>query len=60
MFALNAGTNGSQTQTKGTILMGKKIRGDKICIVCKLHTEQILTKKGWVCKQCKTLQKENK
>jgi len=40
--------------------MGKKIRGDKICIVCKLHTEQILTKKGWVCKECKTLQKENK
>ena len=40
--------------------MDKKIRGDKICAVCKLHTEQKLTKLGWVCKECKTLQKGDK
>jgi len=40
--------------------MVKKTRSDKICNKCKLHTEQRLTKLGWVCKECKTLQKGDK
>ena len=42
------------------MLKSKKIRGDKICEACRVHTEQKLTKLGWVCNECKTLQKEKK
>lgn len=30
----------------------KKIRGNVICAVCHLHTEQRRLKRGWVCKEC--------
>ncbi len=31
-------------------------RGDHICMVCRLHTNQKLTKHGWVCLECNTAQ----
>ena len=33
----------------------KQLRSNVICPTCKTHTVQILTKKGWVCKECNTL-----
>lgn len=29
-----------------------------ICSKCRLHTIQVKTKKGWVCKECRKIQKE--
>ena len=36
--------------------MKDKLRSDKICITCKIHTVQVNTMKGWACKNCGTLQ----
>jgi hypothetical protein len=33
-----------------------KVRYDHICICCQVHTLQVLTMKGWVCKECSVLQ----
>lgn len=33
-----------------------KIRSDKICVVCRLHTVQIKKKQGWICKECHAVQ----
>lgn len=34
----------------------EKIRYDHVCIACKVHTLQVLTSKGWACKECGVLQ----
>jgi len=39
-------------------LMKDKIRTDKICVNCKIHTLQVLTIDGFKCKECSTIQKE--
>jgi len=33
-----------------------EIRGTVICAVCRFHTEQRKTKRGWICKECGTVQ----
>lgn len=36
--------------------MKNKFRTNHICISCKIHSVQVLTSKGWVCKNCGVLQ----
>lgn len=42
----------------GVMYQGGDVRIDHICQKCHFHTTQIRVEKGWRCKECRTIQKE--
>lgn len=55
---------GYQVINQGMIQHGstvkKDTRYDHICQKCHFHTSQVKTEKGWRCKECRTVQKEER
>ncbi len=51
-------------EKKENQILKKKLRYDRICPVCKIHTVQVfkkikgINKECWICKLCQTIVKE--